>query len=46
MFGQRLRAMACSVRVNAPDINDWDAMIVAAVAKTTIGISVQPGVSA
>ena len=44
--GNRFSAIACSVNVNAPEISACEAMTVAAVARTTIGSSAQPGASA
>jgi hypothetical protein len=38
--------MACSVIVNAPEINDCEAMMVAAVASATIGHNIGPVVNA
>ena len=44
--GARPSAIACSTKVNAPEMRACEAMMVAAVAKPTIGINDHPGVRA
>ena len=42
--GKKPSWMVCLVAENAPDINAWEAITVAAVARTTIGISAHAGI--
>ena len=46
MRGHKFKLIACSVKVNAPEISACDAITVASVASTTIGMRNGPGVSA